>query len=1214
MSSTRARWAMLFVVGMLLAAAPIAGRAVLAGGRGGVPDSYAMIWEDSDEGACGAEWIEIGGTGLQLDIDGDDRTYEVLLGFDFPFYGQFYDRVWVGSNGALSFGHPRQAHRPDDICLPDEDLLDPMIAVFWDDLVCEQAMGEAIWFQVFGGEPDLLAVIQFHVRPYGAAPDTPFLDFQVQLSQQGTISMVYQSMEGWPSGRGGSATVGIQGDAGWTGTTYLCAGEPKENAIHDGVAVCFRSVATVYLTPQRLRQAGAAGGGVLMPLRLHNKSELDDTYDVYFEGATWPAQVLYQGIPVEELGPVPSGQWLSFDLAVDVPEDALPGDFDEMVLRVVSQTAPQEHWAAADVVVTQGEHVWTRLEPLEEGRAGGAVVRVGGMDYWAGGARRYGHPAAQVWRRAPAEFLWSPVGDPDPEPFSAPAIAALEAGKILFLGGFSYEISDRVRAFDVSAETWETMEQDPLPEPRLFAAAAGIGDVVYLMGGVGPDGGPTTDCFAFDFSQTPGARWSARAPMSVARADHAAVVLDGKIYVAGGRDAEGRELDAFEVYDPALDYWTTLPPLPWAASGLALVAIPASPWFQDGDLIVAIAGGEQPRRRVAAYRPGAAEWEEWPALAQRRTRPVAAAFTDRIFVFGGLDGAKVLDEIEVMLLRPERARVELEAEASSAAAPPGSSAELLFRLTNETGEQGSFTLSYEQLEWPHTGPDSLGPLAPGEQVIFAVNVDVPEETPWFARDEWRLRAVSQAVPDLEAAVDVSVLSGGAWEERASLPVPLGWAAAVGDGERLFVLGGEDDQAASHLLIYDEQADAWTEGPPPPIPVSNAPAVLLDGRIYLLAGYKFAEYQPSYEVQIYDPATGEWQLSGQAYPGAGPIGAAAVAVPEDRVIIYLGGASRDLQVTGEVWRFDPDEGWSPLPPLAQPRLWAGAVLHDRQVLVAGGWTDGGPLDSSEVLDLDDPAWTPGPALEQPVFAAGWGLDRDVWLLTAGAGTLGAERASWVLTPLGSGFEEWSPWLGLPGPGRYQCAAGVLTPEDERYLHLVGGWDADGGILMDRHLRIQIGPPEPTPTASPSFTPSFTPAPTASPTEPPPSPTPAATSPPTLGVELTMPATHYRPGDPCWLTALVGNPGEPLADTPLVVFLDIGIGEFWFWPNWAHYPPDIDFREINVPTGISPVEIIPEFTWPSDVGEMDGLVFWGALVDPGFTTVLGEIGSWRFSYGN
>ena len=54
--------------------------------------------------------------------------------------------------------------------------------------------------------------------------------------------------------------------------------------------------------------------------------------------------------------------------------------------------------------------------------------------------------------------------------------------------------------------------------------------------------------------------WEAVAPMGQARFTHAAAVLDGKLYAAGGYDDEGW-LSSVERYDPAANAWEAVAPM-----------------------------------------------------------------------------------------------------------------------------------------------------------------------------------------------------------------------------------------------------------------------------------------------------------------------------------------------------------------------------------------------------------------------------------------------------------------------------------------------------------------------------------------------------------------------------------------------------------------------------------------------------------------------------
>lgn len=193
-------------------------------------------------------------------------------------------------------------------------------------------------------------------------------------------------------------------------------------------------------------------------------------------------------------------------------------------------------------------------------------------------------------------------------------------------------------------------------------------------------------------------------------------------------------------------------------------------------------------------------------------------------------------------------------------------------------------------------------------------------------------------------------------------------------------------------------------------------------------------------------------------------------------------------------------------------------------------------------------------------------------------------------------DWSLYAGVGGPGSIHR---VAYPElDDKYSFEVREETTWGFLTVD--------PPTPTPL------PTDTPLPTATMTltpVPEPSPTPSSL----LGVTFAPASGHYQAGEVFGLTALVANwTGGVISSANLVVFLDLGIDEYWFWPRWLHYPPDLDYQPIMVPLGSSAYQIIPPFTWPADVGSLPNVSFVGGLIDPALTTVLGELGFAQFTF--
>src|SRR5688572_25534495 len=144
------------------------------------------------------------------------------------------------------------------------------------------------------------------------------------------------------------------------------------------------------------------------------------------------------------------------------------------------------------------------------------------------------------------------------EPNSELPIAELN-GKLYLLGGYpSSRLTVRtVQIYDIASDSWQL--GPPLPDLNNHGMAASVNGKIYLIGGqtsdVSDQGYQNT---VYELDPATGV-WVTKAPMPTARGAGVAVVLDGRIYVAGGRPPRGND---FAVYDPASDSWEVLPNLP----------------------------------------------------------------------------------------------------------------------------------------------------------------------------------------------------------------------------------------------------------------------------------------------------------------------------------------------------------------------------------------------------------------------------------------------------------------------------------------------------------------------------------------------------------------------------------------------------------------------------------------------------------------------------
>ena len=307
-------------------------------------------------------------------------------------------------------------------------------------------------------------------------------------------------------------------------------------------------------------------------------------------------------------------------------------------------------WLPLEARAEQGAASWSPAAAMSMARQEIYADALDGKIYSGGGILpRNGDFTDRFEVYDPERDAWTALA-PLPEPRHHITISAL--GKRIYgVGGFVGGIPDwraqaSVYVYDPVADSWS--QGIDLPSPRAEHVAAVVDGKIYIIGGRVRETEDADHFFehidstlneAFDPES---GRWSALANAPTARNSAAAAVIDGKIYVVGGRqnlkqpDGSMRivNLPNLEVYDPRTDSWEQRTAMPQGQGGLAAAAV-------DGRLYVF--GGEQwtPQTRVFEeswlYDPAADSWQALAPMPTPRHGLTAAAVGSRIFVIGGAD-------------------------------------------------------------------------------------------------------------------------------------------------------------------------------------------------------------------------------------------------------------------------------------------------------------------------------------------------------------------------------------------------------------------------------------------------------------------------------------------------------------------------------------------------------------------------------------------------
>jgi N-acetylneuraminic acid mutarotase len=226
------------------------------------------------------------------------------------------------------------------------------------------------------------------------------------------------------------------------------------------------------------------------------------------------------------------------------------------------------------------------------------------------------------------------------EPNSECAVAELD-GKIYVVGGYPADrVSvDTVQVYDVATDAWDLTT--PLPQAINHTVAAAANGRVYVIGGQtesSGEGSYVDDVYEYDPATT---MWTPRAPMPTARSAGAAAVIDGLIYVAGGRPPQGQD---FAVYDPVGNSWEALPPMPTGRNHLAVGAIGGRIYVAGGRF----GGGFSSELTdvLEIYDPATRSWSAGAPMLGPRSGTNGIAVGGCFYVWGGESTSGVDEENE----------------------------------------------------------------------------------------------------------------------------------------------------------------------------------------------------------------------------------------------------------------------------------------------------------------------------------------------------------------------------------------------------------------------------------------------------------------------------------------------------------------------------------------------------------------------------------------
>ncbi|KAJ0803071.1 putative protein-serine/threonine phosphatase [Helianthus annuus] len=343
---------------------------------------------------------------------------------------------------------------------------------------------------------------------------------------------------------------------------------------------------------------------------------------------------------------------------------------------------------------------WSRITPFGEPptpRAAHVATAVGTMVVIQGGIGPAGLSAEDLhvldltqqrprWHRVV-------VQGPGPGPRYGHVMALVGQRYLMAIGGNDGKrpLAD-VWALDTAAKPYEWRKLEPEgegPPPCMYATASARSDGLLLLCG-GRDANSVPLASAYGLAKHRDGRWEWAIAPGVSpspRYQHAAVFVNARLHVSGGALGGGRMVED--------------------SSSVAVLDTAAGVWCDTKSVVTS--------PRTGRYSADAAGGDAAVELT-RRCRHAAAAVGDLIFIYGGLRGGVLLDDL---LVAEDLAAAEMTSAAShAAAAAVASNAQLGGR------PPGRYGFVEDRTRQPNSETDADGAVVLGDPVAPPANGDM----------------------------------------------------------------------------------------------------------------------------------------------------------------------------------------------------------------------------------------------------------------------------------------------------------------------------------------------------------------------------------------------------------------------------------------------------------------------------------------------------------
>ncbi len=588
-------------------------------------------------------------------------------------------------------------------------------------------------------------------------------------------------------------------------------------------------------------------------------------------------------------------------------------------------TPPSAGQASAPAQAPAGGLRWTKAAPFPEPEEELYGTVVNGKWYVLGGFGIGGNAPGMVYEYDAGADRWTKTKNM-PLAVHHQAQAGFN-GKLYVFGGCLKGISgeggtQNAWEYDPAADAWRALAQ--IPVKRCSAIAEEVGGKIYLIGGLEPlENGRGTRVSGLNQVYDPATdRWSTLSPMPTTRNHAFSGVVNGKIYVIGGRLGAGNipatsNTDVVEEYDPATNLWGPIKErMPTPRSGGGATVCNGRIYAGGGELVTRemYAAFEA----LEAYEPASNTWQVLPSFPGTVHGNAMGCIGGRLHTVSG----------------------KTRSGGPQDAPDPATASHDVLDVSVLGAPQPSTLRWVKAAPFPEPEEELYGTAVNGKMYVIG----------GFGTNGTPAPAM---VYEYDAAAD-------RWAKKNPIPVAVHHQAQTEYRGKIYVFGGctrplsgtsqNGWEPVNNAWEFDPASNTWRALAPMPMRRCAAVAEQVDGKIYVIGGATLMENSSETALfgnrparvlgtnQVYDVATNTWAarsamptgrnhafsgvVNGKIYVIGGRLGAAHIT------------ASSNTDVVEE---YDPArDAWGAVKaPMPTARSGGGWATYNGRIYVSGG---------------------------------------------------------------------------------------------------------------------------------------------------------------------------------------------------------------------------------------------------------------------------------------